>query len=134
VQTQSNKYFQMQIPSLPTDNIYKFSTIGGLFLLVFVYYYSLIQTEKLMSEQFELASEKKTLSVQVNYFNALYQDAMQQKLSKLSDTNGVILPYNPNKDKEMRNKLEVLKRKLFQDGDTASYRKGINDLTKTAHR
>jgi len=65
----------IELPSLPTDNIYKFCSIGGLALIVFSFYYTFSQIEELDNQIFLIKSEKEILDLEVTYFKAAYDDA-----------------------------------------------------------
>ena len=74
----------MNIPNLPTDSLYKFIALSGLFILIFSVVYPLYQENELRQRSLALEGEIEVLKVDVDFQLELAKDTKRHTFS-LSD-------------------------------------------------
>jgi len=76
------KNSNMELPNLPTDNLYKFMSLTGILFVVFFYVYPLTRIDKIRIEQINLNAELARLNVSTEIFK-FKQSSLQKDFKTL---------------------------------------------------
>lgn len=96
------------IPNLPTDSLYKFGFVGGIFLIFFSYYTLLVKMENYTELSNKLDIEQATLQIG---FNSLIESQKTLNFMMENDKQGQQLEYVISRSDELERAYEGLKSK-----------------------
>jgi hypothetical protein len=117
----------MNIPNLPTDNLYKFMAISGLFVFILSMFYPVYREIELKHRWIILSGEMRVLQLEYDNWEWLQKHADISILTP-SDPNILKLPKNEKavaQFKEFQKKLDVHKSELRE---LLQYRKALANL------
>ena len=87
----------MELPNLPTDNMYKFMAFSGLAILLFTFYFGYTQAIEIKNKINEIELEKNLLALEIKQYGAL-----MERLKKSGNTTSEQL----NESEKVLNEME----------------------------